>query len=247
MALFGKKKDELSDIPQLPPLDLSQVPSGPPLAGATQRLAAAEASRLTPGGPIANPQMNPTNPIPAQAGPIGPAGQLPPAPSPGPNNLPGASPYSLSPVPPQPAIPFMQPQVPMAPSAPRGPSDHVTLMTEDIEKIAEEIIDQKWSRLVGEVNEIKNWKEGVAGEITEFKNLISKIDAKIDSVQKAMISKVSEYNDSIKDVNVELKAMGQVFEKILPTFTDNVKKLSEITDRASSPSPAKRAGRPKRK
>ncbi len=209
MDLFGKRKKEenLSDIPELPPLDLDQVPTGPPLTGAPERLEAAETSQLIPGAP---PMMPPPAPSP-------PLTTLQPSP-----------------------VPFME-----APSPPSPPSvDHVRLMTEDVEKIAEDIIDEKWTKLVGELNEIKNWKDTVAGQIDEVKESISKLDTKINDVQKAILGKVGEYNQSIKDVNVELKAMSKVFEKVLPTFTDNVKKLSEITSRAKS-TPLTTASRPK--
>lgn len=216
---FGKKKEELSDIPELPPLDLDQVPSGPPVTGAPQRLEAAEQAQLTPGAP---PTALPTPPP--------------------------------APMPPSSPIPYAEPT---APSPPLGSGkDHIALMTEDIEKIAEDIIEEKWTKLVGEVNEIKNWKDNVAKHIEETKGALDKLDTKINDVQKAILGKVGEYNQSIKDVNVELKAMSKVFEKILPTFTDNVKKLSalrarpkvtKVTTITKTVTKKKKRGRPKKK
>jgi hypothetical protein len=210
---FGKKKDEISDIPELPPLDLSQVPSGPPLTGAPQRLENYEQAGLTPGAP-------PTQLPPAPLAPMAPPGPMaPPA----------------MPVPPPPA-PLPYPEAPLPPAPPGAPSaTHVTLMTQDVEKIAEDIIDEKWTKLVGEMNEIKNWKDTAAKQMDEVKGSLSKLDSKINDVQKAILGKVGEYNQSIKDVNVELKAMSKVFEKIMPTFTDNVKRLSSIPKSRAAP------------
>jgi hypothetical protein len=52
-----------------------------------------------------------------------------------------------------------------------------------------------------------------------------------------MIGKVDEYNKSLGGVNVEIQAMGKVFEKIIPQFTDNVNRLSEIVDKKSVSKP----------
>ena len=46
-----------------------------------------------------------------------------------------------------------------------------------------------------------------------------------------MIGKVDEYNKSLGDVNVEIQAMGKVFQKLIPEFTENVKKLSETVNK----------------
>ncbi len=47
------------------------------------------------------------------------------------------------------------------------------------------------------------------------------------------MSKISVYDQNIRNVGVDIKAMEQVFQRILPKFTDNVNKLSRITDSVS--------------
>lgn len=214
MGLFGKKKreDDFGDIPDLPPLDLDQIPGGPPVRGAPQRFARAEQAGLQPAGP----QLPPAAPLP------------PPPQAQDYFTDTSQDMYSSSQPYPAPApLSFAEAPAPPAPEA--AGKDHVTLMTEDIEKIAEDIVDEKWTKLVGELNEIKNWKEAINEQVKEVKDAVSKLDSKLGDVQKAILGKVGEYNSSLKDVNVELKAMSKVFEKILPTFTDNIKKLSSIT------------------
>ena len=43
-----------------------------------------------------------------------------------------------------------------------------------------------------------------------------------------MSSKVSEYDKNITDVGIEIKAMEKVFEKVLPSLTENVNKLDRL-------------------
>jgi len=44
------------------------------------------------------------------------------------------------------------------------------------------------------------------------------------------IGKISEYDKNITDVGVEIKAMEKVFQKVLPTFTENVNKIDRLAN-----------------
>jgi hypothetical protein len=55
------------------------------------------------------------------------------------------------------------------------------------------------------------------------------LKADFQSLHKALIGKVNEYDQNILNVGTEIKAMEKVFQKILPTFTENVSELSRIT------------------
>ncbi len=46
-----------------------------------------------------------------------------------------------------------------------------------------------------------------------------------------MLGKVEDYRRSITDVNIEMKTLSKVLEKILQPLTENVKELSRITER----------------
>jgi predicted nucleic acid-binding Zn-ribbon protein len=101
-------------------------------------------------------------------------------------------------------------------------------MTEDIEKITESIISEKWGKLSSELKNMMEWKNELSKQLDSYKKKVEDLDNKLAQTQTAMIGKVDEYNKSIGDVNVEIQAMGKVFEKLIPEFTNNVKELSEI-------------------
>jgi hypothetical protein len=59
----------------------------------------------------------------------------------------------------------------------------------------------------------------------------------LNSLHKNLLNKISEYDRNIVDVGTEIKAMEKVFQKILPSLTENVNKLERMaTDKPTMPS-----------
>ena len=148
-----------------------------------------------------------------------------------PSPLSAPSPSPSLPTPPLPSPPSFTP--PTHESSPHL-SGSQELLTEDIEKIAESIIDEKWEKVKGELDDLKTWKVDLDAQVKGFKSQLDTLGKRVDDAQNAMLGKVEEYNKSLGGVNVEIQAMGKVFEKIIPQFTENVNKLSELVDRKAS-------------
>ena len=53
----------------------------------------------------------------------------------------------------------------------------------------------------------------------------------LDNLHSAIIGKIGEYDKNLLSVGTEIKAMEKVFQKILPSLSDNVAELSKITTR----------------
>jgi len=167
----------------------------------------------------------------------------PPAFSPSAPSLAHSGPMPTSSLPgPMPAPPSFGPQTSLsappsipnsAPSPPSGVGGSQELLTEDIEKIAESIIGEKWNRVKDELDLVTSWKTEIDVQVKEFKSQLEALDKKVSDVQNAMLGKVDEYNKSLQGVNVEIQAMGKVFEKIIPQFTDNVNRLSDMVSKKS--------------
>jgi len=148
-----------------------------------------------------------------------------------PSPLSAPSPSPSLPTPPLPSPPSFTP--PTHESSPHL-SGSQELLTEDIEKIAESIIDEKWEKVKGELDDLKTWKVDLDTQVKGFKSQLDTLGKRVDDAQNAMLGKVEEYNKSLGGVNVEIQAMGKVFEKIIPQSTENVNKLSELVDRKAS-------------
>ncbi len=110
-------------------------------------------------------------------------------------------------------------------------SGGVGINREEVEEIAETIIEEKWSDLVKDIKKVVKWKEEIETKITRIEQEIKNIKENFDSLQKAIFGKINEYDKNISDVGTEIKAMEKVFQKVLPDLTSNVNELSSIVRR----------------
>ena len=99
---------------------------------------------------------------------------------------------------------------------------------ERIEEVAEAIIDEKWKELMGDMSKIVEWKRLVDSRLDKIEQQINDLKANFDNLHKGVLGRISEYDKNLTSVGVEIKAMEKVFQKILPTFTENVNRLSRI-------------------
>lgn len=128
-----------------------------------------------------------------------------------PPGLPGSQPFSQ-----EPPIPQQQFEQSSQPNK------------EQIEEIAEAIIDEKWQEFEEDVKIIIDWKEKTETKIGQIDQQIKDLTNSLNSLHKSLISKISEYDTNITNVGTEIKAMEKVFQKILPSLTENVNKLDRI-------------------
>ncbi len=102
------------------------------------------------------------------------------------------------------------------------------MATPRTEEIIEAIIDEKWNDLVKDINKIVEWKEKTDGVIGQIQQKIADLDQNFKTLHDGILGKIGEYDEHITDVSTEIKAMEKVFEKVLPTLTENVNELSRI-------------------
>ena len=100
---------------------------------------------------------------------------------------------------------------------------------EQIEEMAEAIIDEKWKEFEGDIKIIIDWKEKTEARVNQIEQRVKDLASGLDSLHKSLVGKISQYDRNIMDVGVEIKAMEKVFQKILPSLTENVNKLDRMT------------------
>ena len=98
-----------------------------------------------------------------------------------------------------------------------------------VEEISEAIIEEKWQDLMKDFNKAMEWKSGMEQRMAVLEQRFSDLKTAFDNLQRSVVDKVSYYDKSVKDVGSEMKALEQVFQKIIPTLTENVNELSRIT------------------
>jgi len=97
-----------------------------------------------------------------------------------------------------------------------------------IEEMAETIIDEKWEELIKSINKIIEWKEKIESDLDKIKQEIKDVKDNFNQLHSSVIGKIGEYDKNIVNVGTQVKAMEKVFEKVLPTFTENVGELKRI-------------------
>ncbi|MBI2142334.1 hypothetical protein HYU15_02485 [Candidatus Woesearchaeota archaeon] len=97
---------------------------------------------------------------------------------------------------------------------------------EKVEEVVEAIIEEKWNELLKDVNRIIEWKSAIDANMKALEQRQGDLKQSFDSLQKALLAKIGEYDSNITSVGSELKALEKVFQKLLPTFTENVNELS---------------------
>lgn len=100
---------------------------------------------------------------------------------------------------------------------------------ERIEEIAEAIIDEKWKELVRNIDKIIEWKERTESTINKIEQEFADLKKNFESLHNAILGKIGEYDQNIINLGTEIKAMEKVFQKLLPSFTEDVNELSRIT------------------
>jgi hypothetical protein len=227
MALFGKKKKEDS-----PDLDADLFPSEPP---ALPNPLADQVAQLRQQG-YADDQIvqylqqqghapDEINSAMQQAMPN--AGPLPEQQLE--VNAPPGSTVEVQSSPP----PMSSPQPPMPP--PFQPGQEMQQGSgempdkERIEEVAEAIIDEKWNKLIQDINKVIEWKEKADARLVTMEQEIKDVKGSFDALHKGVLGKITEYDQNLSNVGVEIKAMEKVFQKVLPTFTENVNKLERLT------------------
>lgn len=108
------------------------------------------------------------------------------------------------------------------------------------EELVEAIIDEKWNELLKNLNKIVEWKEKADQRLTVMEQQVTGLRENFDKLHQAIIGKVSEYDQNILNVGTEIKAMEKVFQKILPTFTENVNALGRYTSQIQGKQPLKK-------
>ncbi len=101
---------------------------------------------------------------------------------------------------------------------------------EALQQLIEQIIEEKWDALVSDVSRIAEWKEKVDTKLAAIDQKMSDMQASFDKLHSAILEKIGEYDQTITGVGTDIKALENVFKKILPGFMENVGELSRITD-----------------
>ena len=101
--------------------------------------------------------------------------------------------------------------------------------TEKIEEIVESIVEEKWTELIKNVNKIIEWKEKTESRLVKIETEFDNLKHGFDNLHQGVLGKIGDYEHGLQEIGTDIKALEKVFQKILPTLTENVNELSRIT------------------
>ncbi len=113
---------------------------------------------------------------------------------------------------------------PVAPVAGAAPVEQP-----NVQEAVERVVEEKWKDVQKELAKTNDWRDKVEARNTKIETNVQDLKADLENLHKAIVSKIGEYDRNLLDVGVEIKAMEQVFKKVLPELTTNVQELSRMT------------------
>jgi len=116
-----------------------------------------------------------------------------------------------------------------------------SMSSDEIQRLVETVVEEKWNDFQNKFGDILTWKTQVGDDLESVKQEILRLQTRLDSVQSAVIGKVSEFGRGMEDVSAEMKALEKVFEKILEPLTRNIRELNRVTEALRSAPGVKKA------
>ena len=113
-------------------------------------------------------------------------------------------------------------------------SNYQDTRQDQTQEIVESIVEEKWDDLISKVGDLNLWKESVNNDIESVKQEILRLQERISNLQNVMLGKVTEYSKGIYEIGTEMKALEQVFQRILQPLTTNIRDLNKVTEELKS-------------
>jgi hypothetical protein len=104
-----------------------------------------------------------------------------------------------------------------------------TFSAKSLQPIIEKIVEEKWAELLRDLEKLAAWKEKTDERLIKIESQLIILKDSFDRLHEGVLGQISEYDKSMKDVGINVKAMEDVFKKVLPGFVENVSELSRIT------------------
>ena len=98
------------------------------------------------------------------------------------------------------------------------------------DELIESMVEEKWQQITDIVGDIELWKSRVNDDMVAITQEIMRLSSRLDNVQRSVLGKVTEYSQSIGNVETDIKALEKVMKNILQPLTSNIKELSRITN-----------------
>ena len=122
----------------------------------------------------------------------------------------------------------------IAPQPTKSFDNNVIEMNEEeeigLEELIQEIIDEKWKDVEGELNEIQKGFIQIQDQIEYLTDRINKLEKKEEEKKKELKEMISESTSHIENIESRVGSVEMAFKEFLPKLTENVRALSGIVN-----------------
>jgi hypothetical protein len=102
---------------------------------------------------------------------------------------------------------------------------------DEIQRILEEIISEKWKESEEVIRNMIEWKAVMSTKMKELETRISEFNLRVDAMNNSLGKKAEEFNQTMADVDTEVKALDKALNKLIPALSDNISELKEIVSK----------------
>jgi len=102
---------------------------------------------------------------------------------------------------------------------------------ETINDISTQIVEEKTEELKRQMADFINFKSELSFKMDALLTRVDKIEKDFSDLQMAILRRVGEFGDDVKNISKELIATQNTFSKIIDPLTDNIRELEKLTDK----------------
>jgi|SRR3989344_3702949 len=110
---------------------------------------------------------------------------------------------------------------------------------ETVNEIADQIVEEKTMQIKKQIDSMTKFREDILFNVEKINERLLKVEATLNELQMAIISKIGEYGGDIKNIAREMHATQDSFSKILNPLTDNIREMQKMAgnEEATRPRP----------
>jgi DNA-binding transcriptional MerR regulator len=99
---------------------------------------------------------------------------------------------------------------------------------DEIQRILEEIISEKWKESEEVIINMIEWKAVISTKIKDMETRMSEFNQRVDSMNSSLGKKAEEFNQTMNNVDSEIKALDKALNKLIPALSDNISELKDM-------------------
>lgn len=107
---------------------------------------------------------------------------------------------------------------------------------EEIERVLEEIVNEKWKDVTDKFSRMEESRFKTEAEVKSLSKKVEELTTRLDKLNSILMGRVEEYHKTMQDVDVEVRALEKVMQKLVPSMAEQIKALKDVVVELKGPS-----------